>query len=48
MNTKLVLLACTTRFGSTEEVAEAITTDLRQAGNVANFLIHFLNYRRQK
>lgn len=32
MNTKSILLAYTTRFGSTQEVAETITASLRQAG----------------
>ncbi len=32
MNTKSILLAYATRFGSTQEVAETITTALRQAG----------------
>ena len=32
MNTKLILLAYATRYGSTQEVAEKITTALREAG----------------
>lgn len=32
MNTKSILLAYATRFGSTQEVAEAITAELRQRG----------------
>jgi menaquinone-dependent protoporphyrinogen oxidase len=32
MNTKSILLTYATRFGSTQEVAEAITTALREAG----------------
>ena len=32
MNTKSILLAYATRFGSTQEVAEAITAVLREAG----------------
>jgi len=32
MNTKSILLAYATRFGSTQEVAEAIATALREAG----------------
>jgi len=32
MNTKSILLAYATRYGSTQEVAEAITTILRQDG----------------
>ncbi len=32
MNTKSILLAYATRYGSTQEVAETITTALRQAG----------------
>jgi menaquinone-dependent protoporphyrinogen oxidase len=32
MNTKSILLAYATRFGSTQEVAETIATSLRQAG----------------
>lgn len=32
MNSKSILLAYATRFGSTQEVAEAITATLREAG----------------
>src|SRR5512139_793456 len=32
MNTKAILLAYATRYGSTQEVAESITAALRQAG----------------
>ena len=32
MNTRSILIACATRFGSTQEVAETIAASLRQAG----------------
>ena len=32
MNTRSILLAYATRFGSTQEVAETITAELREAG----------------